>query len=209
MTITVVTAPAYEPINVAEAKRWLRIDTAVTDHDLVLTMLIKAMREDAENLTQRAFITRTLRLTLESWPVADRYGAKFVLPYPPLQSVSSFQYRDTNGALQTLAADQYDVYDEYEPAIIVPAYQVSWPSIRVQPDALQITYTAGYAPGSPSDEASNQEVMPALLRLWMEAKLATLFEQREQLVIGATVQKLPRDYTDHLLDRLVVGSRMF
>jgi uncharacterized phiE125 gp8 family phage protein len=207
--IEVVTAPAFEPVSRAEAKRWLRIGAAVTEHDPVIDLLIKAAREEAENRTFRAFITRTLRLTLPCWPADSVWGAKIVLPRPPLQSVTSIQYRDTNGALQTLAADQYDVYEGYEPGCIVPAYGVSWPSLRLTPDSVQVNYTAGYAPGSPSDEASNQESMPAALRLWMQAKLATLFEQREQIVMGLSVAALPSDFTDRLLDPLVVGTRMF
>lgn len=209
MALQVITQPAYEPVSLAEAKRWLNIETDVTIHDAVLRLLIKAMRELAENLTFRAFISRQLRLTLGEWPHDREYGIKIELPQPPLLSVDSFKYRDTDGVLTTLAADQYDVYEEYEPGLIVPAYLVSWPTIRRQPDALQFTFTAGYAPGSPSDEASNQEVMPGALRLWMQTKLATLFENREQLVIGAIVSELPRSNVDALLDPLVVGTRLF
>lgn len=208
MSLTVVTAPAYEPVSLEQAKEWLRLSALDTGHDNVITLLIQAMRELAENLTHRAFIERTLRITMEDWP-RDRFGrVRFRLPFPPLLGVTSFQYRDTNGDLQTLATDQYDVYTHCEPGLVVPAYNVSWPSIRSQPDALQITYTAGYASGSPTDEAAAQEVLPASLRVWMESKLATLFEQREQLVIGASVAPLPRDFTDALLDPLIVGTRL-
>ena len=208
MSLTVVSAPAYEPVSLAEAKEWLRLSSADTGHDGVIRLLIQAMREMAENLTHRAFVTRTLRITMEDWP-RDRQGrVRFRLPFAPLQGVTSFQYRDTNGDLQTLATDQYDVYTHCEPGLVVPAYNVTWPTIRSQPDALQITFTAGYASGSPTDEAAAQEVLPASLRVWMEAKLGTLFEQREQLVIGVSVSPLPRDFTDALLDPLVVGTRL-
>ena len=206
--ISIVAQPAYEPVSLAEAKEWLRLSSADTGHDGVIRLLIKAMREMAENLTHRAFITRTLRQTLEDWPRDPQGRTRFRLPFAPLQGVTTFKYRDTNGTLQTLATDQYDVYTHCEPGLVVPAYNVTWPSIRSQPDALQITYTAGYASGSPSDEAAAQDVLPASLRVWMEAKLATLFEQREQLVIGASVQPLPRDFTDALLDSLVLGTRI-
>jgi uncharacterized phiE125 gp8 family phage protein len=208
-TIEVVSSPAYEPVSRAEAKRWLRIDEDDTAHDLVVDLLIKAMREDAEHLTGRAFISRQLRLYLEQYPSDRMYGSKIVLPHPPVISVDSFKYIDTDGVLQTLATTEYEVQDAYEPAFIIPAHQVTWPSIRVRPNALQIVFTAGYQPGSPSDAASNQEVMPASLRLWMESKIATHNEFREQVVAGAQVFKIPRDFTDGLLDPLVIGSRLF
>ena len=207
--IETVTEPLYEPVSRAEAKRWLRIDADDTDHDAVVDMLIKAMREDAENITGRSFISRQLRLNVDSWPWDTCYGVKIVLPYPPLISVDSFQYVDVDGVLQTLATDQYVVHDEYTPAFIIPAWEVTWPTIRLVPNALQILFTAGYAPGSPSDEASNQENMPGKLRLWMESKIATHNEFREQIISGTIVEKIPRDFTDGLLDSLIVGSRLF
>lgn len=209
MTVQVVTEPAFEPVSRAEAKRWLRIDADDTAHDLVIDLLIKAMREDAENLTLRAFITRTLKLTLATWHRDENYGLCIMLPYPPLQSVSTFKYIDEDGVLQTLATDQYAVHEEYTPSFIVPEWEVSWPTIRRVPDAVQITYVAGYAPGSPSDAASNQEVMPAKLKLWMQSKIAGHNEFREQILAGSAVAKIPRDFTDGLLDSLVIGDRLF
>ena len=207
--IEAVSEPVYEPVARADAKAWLRIDADDTAHDSVVDLLIKAMREDAENLTGRAFVSRQLRLTLGCWPWDTQYGVKIVLPHAPLISVDSFQYIDTNGTLQTLAADQYAVHDEYEQAFIIPAWQVTWPTIREVPNALQILHTVGYAPGSPSDEASNQEVMPAKLKLWMESKIATHNEFREMILSGTIVAKIPRDFTDGLLDSLVLGARLF
>lgn len=206
MTIKVISEPAYEPVSRALAKTWLKIDDN-TDHDTIVDMLIKAMREDAENLTNRAFISRQLRLYLPAWPTCEG-GNMFVLPHPPLISVESITYRDLNGDQQTLASDQYVVHAWKEPAIIVPEWNVSWPSIRSLPDCIQVNYTAGYAPGSPADEAGAQEVMPAKLKLWMQAKAATLFRGREQYVTGNLV-RVPRDFTDGLLDSLVIGSRLF
>ena len=209
MTIEVVSQPSYEPVSLAEARRWVRLEDDDTANTPALQLLIKAMREDAENLTHRAFIQRQYRLNLPNYPTDCSWGYRIELPFPPLRSVDSFKYYDTDGVLTTLAADQYDVHDEAEPAFIVPAYSVSWPTIRLRPDALQITFTAGYAAGSPTDEAAAQEGIPSSLKLWMQTKLATLFAQREQIITGTIVVKVSRDFTDGLLDSLVVGTRLF
>ena len=209
MTIEVLTQPAYEPVSLAQAREWLRLESDDTANTAVLQLLIRAMREDAENLTHRAFVSRQLRLNLETWPTCHTYGSRIELPFPPLITVDSFKYVDTDGTLQTLAASQYSVHDEAEPAFIIPAYQVTWPTIRQVPDAIQITFTAGYAVGSPPDEAAAQENVPKILKLWMQTKLATLFENREQIISGTIVAKLPRDYTDGLLDSITVGTRLF
>jgi len=42
----------------------------------------------------------------------------------------------------------------------------------------------------------------------MQAKLATLFDRRGQLVEGQAV-RIPRDFTDGLLDSLMIGTRLF
>lgn len=207
-TYQIVSEPAYEPASRAEMKRWLRIDADDTSHDLVVDLLTKAMRRDAENLTGRAFITRQLRLYLPDWPTDPQYGHKIKLPFPPLQTVDSFQYIDEDGATQTLATTEYVVHDEYEPAFIIPAWDVTWPTIRLVPNAIQILFTCGYAPGSPSDEAANQEVIPENMRLWMAAKAQTLNEFREQILVGQAVP-IPRNFADGLLDSLIIGSRLF
>ena len=209
MTTKVLTAPAYEPISLAEARAWLRLEPDETDNTTILQILIKAMREQAELLTGRAFISRTLRADLPGWPCDGRYGYKIDLDAPPLISVESVKYIATDGTLTTLAASQYDVYTGVEPGYILPAYNVVWPSVRYVPNAVQVSYTAGYPAGSPSDEQGAQSNVPAAVRLWMQTRLATLYENREQIVIGSAVAEIPRDFTDGLLDTLIIGQRMF
>lgn len=207
-TTKVVLAPALEPITLARAKEWLLLQDN-SSHDNVINLLIKAMREHAENLTNRAFVQRSLRLYMDCWPYDCEYGVKIVLPQPPLSSVTSIKYKDMNGNLLTLAADQYVVHAQYEPAIIVPEYLVTWPTMRRVPDGLQADYVAGYDPGSPQDAQGQMDAMPASLLQWMEARIATLFENRDQLVTGTIVNAIPREHADALLDSLVVGTRLF
>ena len=200
MTVRVVTPPLVEPVTLAEARLWCRIDTDDTAQDAVITLLIQAMREYAENLTQRAYIQRTLELTLPCFP----YRA-VELPRAPLQSVSFIKYIAFDGTLTTIPAAEYELDTAREPGIVQPAYLESWPGVRDVVNAVQIRYVAGYpeGDGSPSDLRAN---MPAALKVWMQARLSTLFEIREQLVIGATVTPLPRDFADGLLDGLRIGN---
>lgn len=205
MTLRVVTEPAYQPVTLAQAKEWARIDDD-TSQDNVLAMLIAAMTRHAENLTGRAFIQRSLQLILDGWPCSG--GIE--LPLPPAIAVSSIQYVDTDGTTQTLAASQYVLHDWREPAVIVPAWQVTWPNTRYLLNAVKVNYTAGYAPvGSPTDETAYQYSVPATLKTWIAARIATLYENREQIITGTIVQEIPRTHADGLLDELVVGTRLF
>ena len=210
MQIEVVSAPAYEPISVAEAADWCRLASDdVAANTLSLSAIIKACRIYAENLTRRSFIERTLRATLLNWPADATFGAKIALPYPPLVSVSSIVYVDTDGVEQTLGTSNYVVHTAYTPGIIVPAWDVSWPTVRGVPNAIRVTYVAGYAAGSPSDEGGAQQSVPDNLRLWMRQRVTTIFDNRAHMVTGTIVAPLPRDFVDGLLDELRVGSELF
>lgn len=211
MQTRVTVEPVYEPVSLAEARLWCRVDDDDTTQDSLITLLIKACRRRAENLTQRAFIQRTLQLVTSRWPMVKVDGVEytgFALPYPPLRSVTSVQYRDLDGALQTLATDQYVVHEERTPGVIVPEWNVTWPTIRVVPDSIQVTWVAGYAEvGSPSGEASHQAGIPEDLRQWMLARVSTLFDNREHLV-PQTLSEAPADFMDGMLDNLVVARRI-
>lgn len=206
MTIQVITAPAYYPITLAEARAWARIDADDTENNSVLTRLIRAMTGYAENLTGRSFVQRTLRLTLGGWPECF----EIELPNPPLIGVDSIKYLDTDNTELTLAADQYEVHADREPALVLPSYEADpWPVTRGVRNAVRVEYRAGYAPvGSPSDEAAHQAGQPDALKLWMQARIATLYENREQIVVGNLVTPLPHAFADGLLDELVIGSRL-
>lgn len=212
MTVQVVQAPAFQPVALAEAREWCRVESDDTDHDAVLTLLVKAMTAYAENLTGRAFVRRQLKLYLPCWPMintAHYHGNGIEVPYPPLIAVSSLKYRDEDGVLQDLDSELYDVHNWREPGLIVRAYDEIWPSHRAAPDAIQVTYFAGYAPSSsPDDEAALQENVPASVKAWIQARLLTLFDKRDQLVQGGNVAELPRAYVDGLLDDLVLGARL-
>lgn len=70
---------------------------------------------------------------------------EILLPWSPVQSVSSVAYVDTAGVTQPLTVTtDYVVDTSSEPARIYPAYQCSWPSCRGQRNAITVTYIAGY-----------------------------------------------------------------
>lgn len=212
MTTRVTVEPLYEPISLEEARTWCRVDSDDTTQDAALRILIKAARRYAENRTGRAFIQRTYELRLSRWPAASVDGyvsTGFKLPFPPLRSVSSVKYLDLDGTLQTLAADQYVVHTEREPGLILPAWQVTWPSNRVVPDGIRVVFVAGYAEsGSPSEEATAQAGLPEDLTAWMRARIATLYEQREQIITGTIVNAVPENFADGMLDDLVTADRV-
>ena len=201
MTVRVVTAPPVEPVTLTEAKAHLVIDSDVTDDDTYVTALIQVAREYAENYTRRAFVQRTLELTL---PDFAGYQTEICLPYPPLQSITSVKYLDADGVLTTIAVADYQADTYRQPGRVKPAYLDSWPVVtRGDFNAVQIRYVAGYdlGAGSPTDYTSN---IPKALKQWMLLRIGGMYRDREPVIIGASVTALPRDHVDGLLDALVV-----
>jgi len=142
MSLVLTTPPTVEPVSVAELATQLRIGTteSAVEADL-LSGYIKAARERLEVDTRRAFITQTWTLTLDNFP------GRFVLPRPPLQSVTSVKYYDTDGNLQTVDAADYRVDIAAEPGVVDPAYSVVWPSAREMTNSIAVVYVAGYGAG--------------------------------------------------------------
>jgi len=66
MTSTLIAPPGEEPVTLAEAKSFCRIDGS--DEDALVNALIAAARLQVESLTGRALITQTWRLTMACAP---------------------------------------------------------------------------------------------------------------------------------------------
>ncbi len=166
--LSLQTAPKVEPVELADAKLHLRVDS--TDDDSLITRYLSAARERVEVITGRQLITATYTLALDGFPgytpfdlnrpVALEYssllwGSTYVethhfidVPRPPLQSVTAITYIDTTGVQQTWDPTQYQVSAPSGPMAergrIRPAYGLSWPVARDQMGAVSVTFKAGY-----------------------------------------------------------------
>lgn len=151
MTFVLKTAPVEEPVTLAEMRAALGInDSTDTHRDAVITARISAARLWAEEHTRRSFVTQTWEL------YADCFEDYFDLK-SKLQSVTSVSYYDTDGVLQTLAADQYLV--DTVNSRLYPAYGVSWPSTRDQVNAVIIEHVSGYGAASYVPQGIKESIM--------------------------------------------------
>lgn len=131
MALINLVPPAVEPVSLTDIKEFLRIDDADASNDGVLTGLGIAARQWAEAYTQRRFITQTWRLACDWFPgyiderlvgskvsspfvsgsnailVGLRYA--FVLPYPPVQSLSNFIYQNANGQVTSMILEPHTI----------------------------------------------------------------------------------------------------
>ncbi len=181
MSLWLVTAPTVEPVDLAEAKLAVNYEDDQTDKDSTIASLIVAAREWAEGFTGRAFCTQTWELKL------DGFLSCIELNKPPVQSVTSITYVDTNGASQTLSPSLYTTDLPTGPAAlpgrIVPAYQQSWPSTRDVPNAVTVRFVCGY--GGP-------ESVPERLKLAIKMQVGTRLAQTEGVIVGTIASLAPQ-----------------
>jgi uncharacterized phiE125 gp8 family phage protein len=187
MRLELLSAPATEPVTLAEVKTRLRIDDA--SDDAGVTRLIASATKHAESITRRAFVTQSWALTLDTFPAGS-----ISLPLPPLQSVEEITYIDSTGATVVLATTEYLVDKNGMIGMIHRAYNKQWPITRTQPMAVRIKFTAGYgnATAVPSDLAS---AMMLLVAHWDQ--------NREPVIVGTIVSSVPLS-VDSLLAPFVV-----
>ena len=187
MALKEITPPAEEPITASEAKASPSLRVAVATDDTDIAALIKTARLMAETRTMHALVTQTWELVLDGFPTGG-----IVVPMPPLQSVTSIKYIDTDGDEQTLGATLYAVDGDSIPGLIVPAYGETWPTdVRDQVNAVRVRFVAGF--GAASD-------VPEDIKSWIKIMVGTLYDNPQAVVVGQTVMSIPRNFVDALLD---------
>src|SRR5262245_43459064 len=141
MSLRVLVPPAAAPLTVAEAKSHLRFFETV--EDAVIAGYIRAATaalDGPDGALGIALITQPLELCTD---VPCRWCA-IRLPCPPLQAVESVSYVDQDGAEQTVNPAVYQAIGVGDQGWLALAYGQSWPSMRFQPEALRVTYRAGF-----------------------------------------------------------------
>ena len=207
--------PAIEPLTVADVKSHARIDTN-DDDQLITNFLIPAARQKAELLTRRSFITQQWLAVLDAFPGSYLTGVPFgqtfgipphavLLERPPILSIQSIKYTAMDGTTGTMnpATDFVDL--TFGATVradnlmrITPQFGKIWPITLPQIGSVQIAYTAGYGPLATS--------VPATIRNWMLLRVAALYENREEVIVGTRIVVAELPYIDGLLDEYIVGT---
>lgn len=178
MALKQTSAPATEPVTLEEIKLHLRVDTE--DEDDWLTARITAARVFCEEFQRRGFITQTWELWLDAWP--DK--GYIEIPLPPLQSVTSVKYYDTDDTEATFSSDCYFVDSKSESGRIGLNYGEVWPSTTLRPmNGICVTFKAGYGDADDVPESVKQAML-LLIAHW--------YENRETVISsGAMPKEMP------------------
>ena len=158
-------APESEPVTLDEAKAWLKVDG--TDEDAIITMLIKVARQLCESYAGLSFIEQTRVVKLDRFTCSG----DLILPYGPVTEVSGVTYIDGDDADQTLAPEMYLLDTQSSLAKI--RVTDNWPDTNRSLNNVVVTYVAGF------------EEVPEVIKQAILMQVATLYENRQNEVIGA------------------------
>lgn len=171
--IKLITPPVDEPLTLEQVKTD-RGGINHSEHDQMLTDLIVAARERAENVTGRALMPQvwqqlhvkaTAELELVRWPV---HGVVSVTIDGEEQDIAAL-----------MASGDIELWDGDRAMLISPLF---WGRRVV------VQYAAGYL---------NDDQVPAPIKKWMLMQIGSMYEHRESEVVGVATNKLK--YVDSLI----------
>ena len=200
MSLRLKTAPATEPITLTEAKLFLRVD-ASTEDDLITTM-ITAARQLAEEYTMRAFITQTWNLWLDHFPsnVRERWWDGVVtasekilqagqpiiaIPRPPLVSITHVKTYNIEGTASTFSSSSYTVDTYGQPGRVILNTGSVWPVSLRDNQAIDVEFVCGYGAAS---------AVPAAIKHAIYIIIANMYECRTSSEIPAGALRLLQPY---------------
>ena len=192
MALKLITGPVVEPVSLEEAKLHLRVD--LSDDDYLIDSLLRTAREYAEDVSGRAFCSQTWELVADAWP-----GDRFVLPRPPLVSVTSIKYTDEDGTEATFSSSYYTVDTDSEPGKVVLKSTASWPSVTlVDINGIRVRYVCGYGATAGDVPQRYRHAILLLAGHW--------YENREAIATsGAMPKEIPAGVTALLWMERVKG----
>jgi uncharacterized phiE125 gp8 family phage protein len=167
-------------LDLDDTKKRLILDDGTTDHDAIVTAMIRAATDACEAYSNHAFMQRTGSLYLDVVPtfiyIHDAY---------PLIEVAAIKYLDEFGNEQTLSTDHYRIDLKADPVVIY---------IAEAPDVLQDAYNIMwvellYGHGAKdATESEQRAALPAWAIQAINTQVASMYENREDkiLAVGPT-----------------------
>jgi uncharacterized phiE125 gp8 family phage protein len=177
MSSILLTPPAAEPVTLAEAKAYLRVEH---DHDDdVIAALIAGARVHVEAQCRRALITQGWRLIRDAWPADGRIA---VLP-APLQALTAARVRRIDGTTQAIDADLFAVDAASAPGVLsFAAGALPMPGRAVA--GIELDIEAGYGEAAADVPQPLRQAIRVLVSHW--------YENRGLIAAGGGVAVLPQ-----------------
>lgn len=210
----VTIAPASQAVTLLEAKTQLRIEEEDSTYNAEITRQIKAATQWIERRYGMSLITQTRKQVqdqlYERYPIYRNFLGPYysrspvTLLYPPVQSITSFQYYDTNQVLQSFI-ENTDFYCAGKMTPTIGAQDIekprmwpnsAWPVFKWIPDAIQIVYVTGFGPDS--------TYIPETIKTAVLMALTNFFENRLEEITGERIAKFEMS-----IDRIMSTYEIF
>ena len=162
MSPILIAGPAVEPVALAEAKTFLRVDNET--EDALVATLLTAAREALELATRRAFIAQTWRFHLDRWSE----GRVVPLPLAPVLSVVTVRVAPASGPAAILDPGLYRWDVAADPLRLLVEADAPEPGVTAGGIEIDARYGFGAA----------AEDVPAPIRLAIQRLAAFWFEHR-------------------------------
>lgn len=186
-TVTSANDNSVQEIDYTGGKQYIRVVATITDagcsfgasvivktgdvtEDDLISALITSAREYCEGFTGRALATQTL----EAYPKRFPCKNEIEIPHPPLQSVTSVKYTDSDGDETTMTVDtDYIVDTDSTVGKIVLPYAKVWPTATLYTvNPIKIRYVAGYT------------TIPISIKQSMLLLIGHWYANREAVLVG-------------------------
>lgn len=183
--VGVDTPPVNPVLTTAQAKAFMRVDSSTDDSYINNVVTVATKR--VEDYLNRSLITQTLTCYFKS------YSNCVYLPNTPVQSVTTVTQISSDNSENVLVVDSgyyvKGVKDKYldmgSAGNYLPAGHS--PNDLLAGYALKVTYIAGY--GDDSTDIP-EPITEAIKRMVLH-----LYDNRDEIVIGAVVNKIPMGIT--------------
>ena len=182
MQAVIYTPPVLEPITQDEAKEHLRIEQTDDIENDYIDAIIKAARENVEDITRRALLTQVWDYYLDGFP-GDDY---IKLPFGNLQATGltiTYYSVDTDDSKKTntltLTSDYLIETNGEACGKIVLPYGETWPSFTAWPtQPVKIHFTCGW---------TTRALVPYKIKAAIKMLAEDLYNMRSAQHVGVTV----------------------
>jgi uncharacterized phiE125 gp8 family phage protein len=167
--LTRVSAPANEPLTLAEAKLYLRVDGS--SEDALLTDYIVSARMIAEHWLKRSLISQVWKLSVDEYIEGET-----ALPMGPVNIINSVTIVNRDGSSQAVSSSVYYL-NATKNMLLFDSALIGF--------RIEITYSTGYG-----DATS----VPRPIKHGMLSHMASMYEHRGEYECGALPDQAVRLY---------------
>lgn len=147
-------------MELSSVKQHLRLDPDLTYDDSTIQSFIDVAVEDVLNLTGRSFLPTVYALKMGDW-----YDLE--LPKPPFVSISSITYVDSNGDVQTLPEERYEIIERDSSDSVFIEFETSASISSTVDLPITINYSAGYA---------DADAIPSAIKIYIKMVVSDLYD---------------------------------